>query len=391
MVLEKAGQPEAAEEAIAACPVKAPKVSSGPEGGRFLNGRDGRPLKADCRRRILIVRLSAIGDTVHSLFLADALKKLFPGCFLGWVVEEAAAPLIVENPLLDYWKVLPNGFLKKPAHVLKLRKELKGQEFEISFDPQSLSKSSLVALLSGAKIRIGFCRGEGRELAPFLNNTLIKPDSRHVVESTLELVRGLGQVPPENPALVLPLPQAEDSFKVDSFLREHGLGGQDFFLFAPGSAQASKRWPLFRYRELGTRLRGLTGKAVVLVGHGSAERDGILSIFRERESYLAPDLGLLGVTELIRRSFLTVGSDSFVAHVAAGLKVPTVMLFSVSDPSRVGPRHKLGLSVHGELKIVGSSRARRKVGSEFMESLSVLEVETAALKIIKEIQRTGKA
>jgi ADP-heptose:LPS heptosyltransferase len=314
---------------------------------------------------------------------------MFPNCHLGWVVEEAASPLIVNNPSIDWWRVMPKGFLASPSRVLALRKDLKKEGFGISLDPQSLTKSAIVALISGAKQRIGFSRGEGRELAPLLNNVLIRPKARHVVAATLELVGALGgalgealggeggsaALPIEPPALVLPAPSPEELARVEGFLREGGLADKGYFLFAPESGQPSKSWPLQRYLELGRRLHSLTGRGVALVSHDPLIREKISLLFSEEKwASLAPDLGLLGVVELIRGAFVTIGSDSFPAHVASGLRLPTVMLFSVSDPLRVGPINAFGRHAHGELQVAASAKARGRLGPEAMETLTSARV-----------------
>ncbi|MDR2339367.1 MAG: glycosyltransferase family 9 protein [Deltaproteobacteria bacterium] len=351
-------------------------------------GKEPHPL-AD-GERILITRLSAIGDTVHSLFLADALRKLRPGSYIGWVVEGPASPLIVGNPLLDFWKVLPKGFLRHPCLVLGLRKELRSKGFRVSFDPQSLSKSSIVAWLSGATTRVGFARGEGRELAPILNNVLVDPKPDHVIRQTLGLLEGVGEQAPEGCSLTLPEPSDGDKEAVSGFLKDKGMDKGGYHLFAPGGNQASKRWPLPRYAELGAGLWKETGRPSPIAAHGEGARlDALSAIQAARAShgaglplFLAPDLGLLGVISLIRGAALTVGSDSFATHVAAGLALPTLMLFSVSDPLRVGPPFRNGASVHAKLSIVRSARARARLGPENMLALEVPKVLGEALRLL---------
>jgi ADP-heptose:LPS heptosyltransferase len=338
-------------------------------------------------KSILIVRLSSLGDTVHSLPLAHAIKTLSPDSHLSWVTEEAQAPLIRGNPLIDSPFVVKKGFLRHPSEILSLRRSLKAKRFQLSFDPQSLTKSALVAYLSGCPKRIGFARGEGRELAPFLNNILVSPTSIHVVEKTLELLKGVGLSPPAGAKLVLPTPNQEELNLIDDFLQKNSIEKNSYFLFAPGSAQASKRWSVERYAALGDKLNQSINKSVIYISHDELERKEIeLTLSKREGQFLAPDLSLLGAALLIKGSYLAVGSDSFATHVASLFALPTVMLFSVSDPRRVGPLHPNGRSVYAKLTIVGSAKARKKLGNENIMALSVDEVEGAIMGLVRQIE-----
>ena len=142
--------------------------------------------------RILISRLSHIGDCVLTLPILNTLRAHFPNAFLAWVVESPSDQLLNDHDALDHLIVLPRGWLKSISRVSQLRRELRSLCFDITVDPQSLTKSSVAAWLSGARRRIGFTRGVGRELAPSLNNELVRPKRTHVVDKSLELLAELG-------------------------------------------------------------------------------------------------------------------------------------------------------------------------------------------------------
>src|SRR6266404_3318338 len=113
---------------------------------------------------ILIVRLSAIGDTIHGLPVLCALRDSLPRARLSWVVEERAAAVLRGHPALDRLITVPRGWLRSPRAVWRLRRELRRLQPEIAIDLQGLTKSAVVSRLSGAGVRIGFARPEGREL-----------------------------------------------------------------------------------------------------------------------------------------------------------------------------------------------------------------------------------
>ena len=126
-------------------------------------------------QKILIVRLSAIGDVVHSLPVLHALKTAFPCCQVGWAVEDRAADILINNPLVDKVHVLPKSRWKKRGYSLKnlaefwgVVTEIRKEKYDIAIDLQELFKSGLVSFLSGAKRRIAH-RG-AREFADIFAN-----------------------------------------------------------------------------------------------------------------------------------------------------------------------------------------------------------------------------
>jgi len=333
--------------------------------------------------RLLIVRLSSIGDVIHTLPLAAALRRLKPEAFLGWLVEEPSSPLIVNNPILDWWLVLPKGWLKKPSRLARLRRETKAQRFEMAFDVQGLSKSAVAALLSGAPLRVGFTRGEAREIAPLLDNRLIRPPGRHVVANTLGLIAALEENPPAEAELVLPPCSGPELDLIQAFLAQPDLA-DGFHLFGPWTSNISKCWPLEYFTDLAGRLRRATGRPALALGHGPQEREAIrrAAALAPDDLWPAPPVTILGVAELIRRAVLFVGCDSFALHTAAGLGRPTLGLFGVTDPARVGPHRTGGRSLHARLTLTTSRRARAKLPQDNLRALTVERVTAECLDLL---------
>ena len=144
--------------------------------------------------RILIVRLSAIGDVLHAVPTASALRRAFPDAFLGWIVEGRTGELLKGHPALDEVIVVPRGWLKSPMVVWNVRKQLRALRFDTTIDLQGLSKSAIAAWLTGASRRISYGGADARELSPWLNNELVEPQTEHVVTRALEMLKPLGIV-----------------------------------------------------------------------------------------------------------------------------------------------------------------------------------------------------
>src|SRR5688572_14348411 len=151
----------------------------------------------DGPRRILIVRLSAIGDVIHGVPVLCALRSAFPEAFIGWVVEGRAGDLLEGHPALDELIRVPRGWLKSPREVWRLRRRLKSCQFDTTIDLQCLTKSAIAAWLSGAPRRIGKAGVDGRELSRWFHNELVRAGGQHVIDHYLDMLRSLGIITPD--------------------------------------------------------------------------------------------------------------------------------------------------------------------------------------------------
>ena len=147
--------------------------------------------------RILISRMSAIGDTILTMPVACALRQHFPNAFLAWVVEKKAAPMIRKHPAMDRVIELERGWFTSPRGIRSARHLLREHRFDVSIDCQGLTKSALAGWLSGAAQRIGYAGKHGGELSRVLNNTLVKPVFSHLTDRSLELLIPLGVTAPK--------------------------------------------------------------------------------------------------------------------------------------------------------------------------------------------------
>lgn len=321
--------------------------------------------------RFLICRLSAIGDTVHTLPLANLIKHRWPQAFVAWAVEQAAASLVRQHRSIDKTIVVPKGYLKSPSALLDLTRRLRALQIDVALDPQGLTKSAVLGLLSGARRRIGFTRPIARELAPWIDSELITPKETHVVRRYLEVLRPLGVHASERDVQFdLPI-DAESELAVESFLNKspiHLTGG--FAVINPGAGWDSKLWPIDRYAEVA---RSLSLRSVV-VWAGEKERGWAESIVTASagRATLAARTSLLELAALARRARLFIGSDTGPLHIAAAVGTPCVAMYGPTKPEVCGPwgtGHKGLQSQHDQL---GS---RRKQAGQFSDSLLQITAE----------------
>src|SRR3954466_2411059 len=197
-------------------------------------------LKAAAARspRILIVRVSAIGDVIHGIPVLCALRTAYPNAFLAWVAEGTAGDVLDGHPALDELVRVARRWWKLPREVWRMRQRLRRMRFDIAIDLQGLTKSAITAWLSGATRRIGKSGTEGRELSRWFNNELVETSGTHVLENYLSMLRPLG-IEPADVKFNLP-ERAADSEVVDRFLQTSGLSGKRFALLNPGAGWPSK-------------------------------------------------------------------------------------------------------------------------------------------------------
>ena len=219
--------------------------------------------------RILLVRLSAIGDVIHAMPIACALRERFPRAFLAWAVEQRAGGLIEGHPAIDRRIVLPRGWLRWPAGVWRLRRQLKDLAFDTAIDAQGLTKSAVVAWLSGAKRRIGMGGRWGREISRWLNNELVDTDGLHAVQRGLKLLEPLGI---QSPDVRFDVPAvAADQNAAAELIQRLGLD-DGFVLVASGAGWPSKLWPVDRHAAVAAYLGRRWGLPSLLIWGNDAER-----------------------------------------------------------------------------------------------------------------------
>jgi heptosyltransferase-1 len=267
---------------------------------------------------ILVVRLGAMGDIIHTLPAVASLKNSFPGARITWVVEPRWAPLLEANPFVDRVTPLRRGTARG---ILASWREIRSERYDFAVDFQGLIKSAVTAACGRPERIFGFHRSQAREAASALfysDETLSA--SEHVVDRNLDLAAAAGATAALR---VFPLPPGTP---------EGELPPGDFVLASPLAGWRRKQWPLEYYGALAARLRNELGMALVLNGPESAAAELAEAAGAERHFS-----GLAGLIHATRRAAAVVGVDSGPMHLAAALGRPGVAIFGPTDPARNGP------------------------------------------------------
>jgi lipopolysaccharide heptosyltransferase I len=325
--------------------------------------------------RILIVRLSALGDVIHGLPVACALREAFPDAVLGWVAEGRNAELLDGHAALDHVIGVPRRWWKSPREVFSLRRQLRELAFDVTIDLQCLTKSAVAAKLSGAPRRIGKAGADGRELSRAFNNELVEVGGAHVIDHYLEMLRPLGV---KSPRVRFDLPErAADGRMAEAFLASEQLPAKGFAILNPGAGWPSKIWPAERYGEVGRRLKMIHGLSSVAVWGVPGEKPLAEAIVAASGGAvrLAPATSVLELAALCRRAALFVGSDTGPMHLAVAVETPTVSLHGPSRAEWCGAygRHNVRL----QAAFADGNDKMRRADDSAMRAISVDMVSAA--------------
>lgn len=289
---------------------------------------------SDRARRYLVVRLTALGDILHTVPAVAALRAAHPRAKIDWVVERKWAPVLEGSPAID--EVIPFD-RRSISNIVDCVERLRANRYDCAIDFQGLYKSSILAALSGAPRRIGFERAWAREEgAAMFYTERVTPAGRHVSELNYSLAEHAGALCPAAPDYPLRVP-AGGAASVRARLHDLGVAG-DFVVVGPAASWRAKCWPPERFGALCRELEARGGARVVLI-QGPGEKAVVDEVLRAaapvRPAVLAPTIEeLMG---LLAHARYVVAVDSGPLHLAAALGTPVVGLFGPTDPVRNGP------------------------------------------------------
>jgi len=291
----------------------------------------------DPQPRLLLVKLSSMGDVLHALPTLEALRVRFPRGHITWLVEEAYAPLLRGHPAVDeVWlapRLRPRQLLdgRQRAALRRLLGNLRASPFDLVIDLQGLLKSAVWVALGRAPRKVGYNgTREGSYLVLTERVPRFDPEA-HAVWRYLNLAHHLGA------------PEGPPRFRLGLTLEPPaGLPAGPLAVLHPGARWASKLWPAPAWAELARWLTRTHGFKVVLTG-APGDRDLAAAILAHLGDEANTVLNLVGSTSLaelagvLARARLAVTTDTGAMHLAAVLGTPVAALFGPTAPWRTGP------------------------------------------------------
>jgi heptosyltransferase I len=291
--------------------------------------------------RILLVRLGALGDVVHAIPVAAALRRALPQARIDWLVSAKHREILDLVPVIDRRVVVNDRGSGSGTSLLGAMRDLRRERYDVALDLQGLIKSAIIARSTGAPRVVGFSSRYMREpLGRMFYTDVHDPggdgmyapsEKRHVVEINLGLLEPLGITagPPEF---------ALDRVNSQAARQMADKAGGRYALLNPGAAWPNKRWPPSRLAAVARALferRNL--KSVVLWGPGEQQLAEDVVAEASGAALATPPTTIADVVELARGAAVMVSGDTGPTHLAAAVGTPIVGLYGPTRPERNGP------------------------------------------------------
>jgi ADP-heptose:LPS heptosyltransferase len=279
-------------------------------------------------RRVLLIRLRSIGDTVLMIPCLTALKNLNPAIEVTVVSESLSAPILEDHPLVDHLIVAGPSVRERAALIARLRRE----KFDVAFNMHGGTTATLMTAMSGGRHTVGY---HGFRQSWMLSVRVPSPDvvlgrtAVHSVEQQLALLNWTGVPFPERPQLSMESSPA-DLARMRSRLA--ALGVSTFAVIAPAAAFEAKRWPAKRFAAVADYLsRTFALSSVVVAGPGQDQIAQEVCDAAQSKPNAVTGLSLKELIALMGLSRLYVGNDSGPMHIAAATGRPLVVVFGPSN------------------------------------------------------------
>jgi len=347
-------------------------------------------------QKILVLRLSAVGDVIRTLPAVKAIKTSIPTTSITWITEEPSKALIESQPEIDEVILFPRQrwsegmrsskrFWKTIGEIREFIQSLRRKNFDVALDFHGILKSGLLSFLSRSLKRIGFDRRSSREGNFLFSNIKVKLPRKRIsrFERNFYLLKGLGlEIPFRNYPLHIP---REDREYVETFFKGISTSlKHPSIAIHPGTSPKTtyKRWFPERYAQLADRLVQ-ERNATILFTWGPGELDWVKTIqqMMKEPSILGPHtFTLTQLAEVFRRCDLYIGGDTGPMHIASLMGLPVVVIYGPTDPvmnEPFGPHQKV-------IKNVGCNPCRDRSCKDLkcLKEITVEDVFKATKEVI---------
>jgi len=338
--------------------------------------------------RVLIVKISALGDVIHALPVLTWLKSADPEIEIDWLVDEVFAPLLEGHPLLrrvhrlGFKRWRRQGWLATLKGVRQTIAALRRDHYDLVLDLQGNSKSGLFTFLSGAALRYGFARDGVREWPNLLatnRKVFLGADSYHISDRSMAVAQaafpGGKEISLAGPMEVQP----EALASVERQLIALDLDQQPLIVLQYGTTWTTKLWPLDCWQAFVAKLCDEEGLRPVLIWGNDSEHEACQEINQASNgrALIWPRGSLPELVALLQRADLVVGGDTGPIHIAAAVGTSTVSLFRVTDATRNGPRGDEHIRIQSPLDCAPCLRKSCQRDDECGHSISVDQVLTS--------------
>ena len=333
-------------------------------------------------KRLLIVRMSALGDIVHALPVLAAIRDGRPGIEIDWLADRKY------SGIFQFVDGLTQVVIGRPG-LSNAVAAMRRRDYDVAIDLQGLLKSAAMARLSGAKRVVGFDREGLREPAAgwFYSDTVSAPAGSHIIDKNLAVLPALEISRPATRRFPLVIPP---SAVADDVIRAASAGGcAGVALVNPGAAWPNKRWPAERFGAIARHISEQHRLApVVLWGGGEMPLADAVVAASQGAAVRAPETKIGDLLALSARASLMVSGDTGPLHIAAAVGTPIVGLYGPTWPERNGPWRSddVVVSRAAECDCHHKRRCRRDAARTGSESRMCLN-EVAVGEVIAAVDR----
>ncbi|HUO17062.1 MAG TPA: glycosyltransferase family 9 protein [Verrucomicrobiae bacterium] len=312
------------------------------------------PPAADRIDRLLIVRLSAMGDVIHTLPAVQALRNTSPDCMIGWLIEERWSELLCapgfplrgsrapERPLADWVHTVrlrswgkSLATLTTIQEIAKAWNDVRSVHYQVAIDLQGAIRSALLAQCSGAPVVYGSAEPRESPASIFYTREAL-PRGLHVIEQNLSIAEAVAKMRLPLPLVNFPRSRAAENRIAQWLAQRFANAGDRFAILNPGAGWGAKRWPADRYAQVAQALASDGVRSIL--NYGPGEEELAQAVASTSEGMAIPfESTLSELIALTRRASLFVGGDTGPMHLAAALQVPVVAIFGPTNPARNGP------------------------------------------------------
>ncbi len=296
--------------------------------------------------RILLIRLSALGDVVTASPVPRVIKEAQPDAEVVWAVEERCAEAVRGHPFVDELVVLPTsrqwgrwlrrGRLNALREALgDLRRQLRARRFDAVIDLQGLFKSALIAGVAAADVKIAPDDAAERLPGCFTQSAPRQTEPDHIASMYTGLLAPLGIAPRSRESLRLVFAVGDPAREqMAAWLAERGLAPGGYVAIVPGTTRPQKMWPAAYWPDLMARLHREHGLPAVLIG-GPSEQALAAELTGATGSPLQSAVGATDIKQtgaLLEAAALTVAVDTGPMHLAVAVGCPTISVFGSTGP-----------------------------------------------------------
>lgn len=286
--------------------------------------------------RVLVVRLRSIGDTVLATPSLFALKRFLPHATIDILVEDWVAPLLESHPDIDNVITVRKGHAASRALVAR---RLRANRYDVVYNFHGGTTATLLTRATGARHRVGFETYQYARLHNHLapsSSALWRREKTHSAEQQLALLGWTGVPVSDRPRTRLPV-TPEAGAAVTAKLVKAGLNDKPFVVVHPAAAFATKQWAARNFGQVARELSGQGLPVVVITTPSQTETVAELQRHAATPVVSFNDLSLPEVTALLVHARLFVGNDSGIAHMAAAVETPAVVIFGSSNTAHWRP------------------------------------------------------